>query len=85
LISSWLKTVKDYLKGFFLYGMVSHAYAEKRCLDDLIMLSLFGTIIGVPHLFNYYHLRLVPYYVTRLDPWRKRVLREKDFFDRIQE
>jgi len=85
LILSWLKTIKDYLKGFFLYGVVSHVYAEKRCLDDLIMLSLFGGIIGVPHLFNYYHLRLLPYYVTRLDPWRRRVLREKDFFDRIQE
>jgi len=29
-------------------------------------------------------LRLFPYYVKRLGPWKRRVLRERDFFDHIR-
>ena len=52
-------------------------------MEDLFMLGLFGTTIGFPRLFNYYHLRILPYYVHRLLPWNKRVLRERDFFDHV--
>lgn len=82
---SWIRTIKDYLKGIFLYNLISEAYIQKRHLDELIMFSLFGKIIGVPFLFNYYHLRLIPYYVPRLALWQKRVLKKKDFFDRIED
>jgi hypothetical protein len=85
LISSWLKSLKDYLKGFFFYGLHSHMQSEKRCMDDLFMLGIFGKPIGFPYLFNYYHLRFIPYYVQRLLPWKKRVLRERDFFDRVRD
>ncbi len=49
------------------------------------MVALVGKAIGFPGLFNYYHLRLFPYYVKRLGPWKRRVLRERDFFDQIRE
>ena len=58
-------------------------YSERRRLDELFMLSLFGETIGFPHLFNYYHLRFLPYYVGRFGAWQREVLREKDFFDHI--
>jgi hypothetical protein len=83
--ASWIKAIKDYLKGFFLYSLISHFHAERHCLDQYIMLCLFGKIIGIPHVFNYYHLRLLPFYVRRLDSWKREVLRERDFFDRIQD
>jgi hypothetical protein len=83
MFSSWIRSIKDYLKGFFLYGLLNHLYAEKRCVDELFMVGLFGNLIGIPSLFNYYHLRLMPYYVRRLDPWKRRVLKERDFFDRV--
>lgn len=85
LCAFWIKTIKDYLKGLFLYGLVGHFYAERRCLDRCIMLSLFGNTIGIPHLFNYYHLRLLPFYLGRIDSWKRDVLRERDFFDHIQD
>ncbi|MBN1848654.1 MAG: hypothetical protein JW932_08725 [Deltaproteobacteria bacterium] len=84
MISSFFKAVKDYLTGIFLYDLMSVAYAEKRSIDDLFTFGLFGTLIGFPHLFNYYHLRLMPYYVPRIHPWKRKVLREKDFFDQIR-
>jgi hypothetical protein len=46
---------------------------------------LFGKTIGFPDLFNYYHLRLMPLHMRDFDRWKKDVLRERDFFDRINE
>jgi hypothetical protein len=83
VFSSLIKTIKDYLIGFFLYGQLSYLYSEKRCVDHLFMLGLFGNSIGFPSLFNYYHLRLLPYYIRQLKPWKRRVLKERDFFDQV--
>jgi hypothetical protein len=47
------------------------------------MLGLFGRFIGFPSLFNYYHLRLLPFYIKRMDRWKRRVLKERDFFDQV--
>jgi hypothetical protein len=80
---SWITTLKDYLRGFFLYAYINQAYEEKRQVDDLLKFLLFGRTIGIPYLFNYYHLHLLPYYVKGLGPWKRRVLRERDFFDII--
>jgi hypothetical protein len=49
------------------------------------MLGVFGSEIGFPFLFNYYYLRLMPYYVPQLGLWKKRVLKERDFFDQISD
>ena len=81
----WIQTIKDYAKGFFLYDLIGGAYKEKRCLDDLFMVALVGKVIGIPCLFNYYHLRLFPYCVKRIGPWKRRMVRERDFFDQIRE
>ncbi len=80
-----MKSLTDYLRGLFLHGLHSHMQAEKRCMEDLFMLGFFGKPIGFPCLFNYYHLRLIPYYVHRLVPWKKRILKERDFFDKVSD
>jgi hypothetical protein len=85
VFSSWLRTIKDYLKGFFLYSLLTNLYSQKRCTENLFMLGIFGSEIGFPFLFNYYHLGLLPYYVRQLGPWKKRVLKERDFFDHISD
>ena len=81
----WIKTISDYLRGFFLFGVLDEIYAEKRFIDHQFLLGLFGKFLGIPHLFNYYHLRLLPYQMKRLDPWRHRILKERDFFDKIKD
>ena len=83
--SFWLNTIKRYVKGFFLHGFLDGINAQKRRLDEAIIFCLFGQFIGVPGLFNYYHLRLVPYYIGQLYSWKRRVLRERDFFDHISD
>lgn len=83
MLPAWLRNIGDFLKGLFLYGLQSHMQSEKRCMENLFMLGFLGKTIGFPHLFSYYHLRILPYYVHRLGPWKKRVLRERDFFDQV--
>lgn len=83
--SFWLNTIKMYVKGFFLHGFLDGINAQKRRLDEAIIFCLFGQFIGVPGLFNYYHLRLLPYYIGQLHSWKRRVLRERDFFDHISD
>jgi hypothetical protein len=83
LTSSWRTTLKDHLRGFFLHGFFENIGSEKRRLDDFFMLCLFGKTIGIPGIFNYYHLRLMPYYFKKLNSWKRRVLRERDFFDHV--
>ena len=85
LNTTWIKKIGDYLRGFFLYEIVAGISVEKHCLDELFMLGIFGNEIGFPGLFNFYYLRIMPYYSKRLDPWKRRVLRERDFFDHIKE
>jgi hypothetical protein len=73
------------LKGFFLYGLFEGVRGQRQRLDELMVFCLFGKFIGFPGLFNYYHLRLLPYYIDHLSSWKRRVLREKDFFDHISD
>ena len=85
LSSFWLKTIQQYLKGFFLSGILEGITRRKQHLEELVRLSVLGNLIGIPGLFNYYHLRLMPYYLGELKSWKRRLLRERDFFDYISE
>lgn len=42
------------------------------------MLALVGNLLGVPIPQSYYSLGLLPYLVTGIPVWKRRVLREKD-------
>lgn len=83
MLSGLLKGFVGFLKGLVFYNLWSHFYAQKRCVEDMFMLVLFGPIIGVPHLFRYYSLRLLPYYVREVAAWKKRMVKERDFFDQV--
>lgn len=81
MISSRLRSLGDTLKGFFLYGFLEGVHKEKRELENLFLLGVFGPSIGFPGLFNYYHLRLFPYCAMRMAAWKRRILKERDFFE----
>ena len=85
VILEFLRNLKDFFKGLFLYNLLGHFHAQKRCLENVFMLGLFGPMIGVPHLFQYYSLRLLPYYVGEFQTWKKRMVKEQDFFDKVSD
>jgi hypothetical protein len=75
--------LRDFLKGLLLYNIGHQFYEQKRCLENVFMLGLLGPMIGIPHLFQYYSLRLLPYYVRAFPAWKKRMVKERDFFDQV--
>jgi hypothetical protein len=50
-------------------------------LRAVFMLATVGDMIGVPILPPYYSLRLLPYVTPKIEAWKRRVLREKEFSD----
>ena len=81
----FLASLKDFFKGFIFADLYSPFYAERRCIENLFMLTVFGSAIGVPHLFNFYCLRLVPYHMKAFRAWKMRMVKERDFFDQVGE
>jgi hypothetical protein len=81
----WLDSWREWLRGM-LYGMAMYdavvMFRKQRAeMEHLFVLIVFGDIVGVPVLPPYYTLRLLPYVVPMVDPWRRRMLREKDLTD----
>ena len=70
----------------FLFGMVGlelaeHALEMRASVESLFMMALVCDMIGVPVLPPYYSLQLLPYVTQRINTWKRRVLREKEFTD----
>jgi len=85
LLSKFIKGLRDFLKGLFLYNIGQHFYEQKRCLENVFMLVLFGPMIGVPCPIHYYSLRLLPYSIRGFHSWKRRMVKERDFFDQVGE
>jgi hypothetical protein len=49
--------------------------------ETLFMLAIAGDMLGLPILPPYYSLRLLPYIIPYIAPWKHRVLREREFSD----
>ena len=70
----------------FIYGMAGmelaeHAMEMRASVESLFMLATVGDMLGVPILPPYYSLRLLPYLVPRIQSWKRRVLRIREFTD----
>ena len=75
-----------YKRPYGKYGLagyeIAHQALEMRAtMERLFMLGLFGDMLGVPILPPYYGLRLLPFVVPQIVPWKRRMLREKDVAD----
>lgn len=75
-----------HVAGEVFYGMTTFGWAqdllrEREEAENLFVLIIFGDLIGLPILPPYYTLRLLPYIVPKLDHWKRRLLRERDWTD----
>jgi hypothetical protein len=80
-IKKMKKTLGEVLYGLTIHELDLEIKKERGHTDNLFMLIIFGDIIGLPLLPPYYSLRLFPYIIPNIEPWKKRVLREKDLTD----
>jgi len=69
--------LKDFLIGATLYDVIKDL-DEKRLLTEYTLMSVvLGDMFGYP-VSSYYRLRMVPFWVPRLQAWKHRMLKERD-------
>jgi len=77
------KTLNEVLYGMTAYELQLEMKKEKGNLNNLLMLMVFGDIIGVPLFPPYYSMRLLPFVVPHIITWKRNIHREKDLTDII--
>jgi len=81
-----LSKVKDVLRSILLgatvFDMAQDALKMKWYIEQALMLASIGDLVGLP-VISYYRLRLLPYWIRRIEIWRTAILKEKDFTDKI--
>jgi len=65
------------------YEFEAELKKEKGNLNNLLMLMVFGDLVGLPIFPPYYSMRLLPYILPSYKTWRRNILREKDLTDVI--
>jgi hypothetical protein len=77
-LSRIMKNLRDFFFGATAFEIQQTVRQEKLARLDLILLSSFGDLLGIPVFPPYYSLRLLPYFHPALDSWKRRMLKEKD-------
>jgi hypothetical protein len=81
----FLRSIRDFIYGFFLHGMASEVHERKGALEDVFTLLFLGETIGVPVFPGFYSLRLVPYCAARFPRWKEKILKPKDLLDIVHD
>ncbi|MEN6321123.1 MAG: hypothetical protein ABFD82_20580 [Syntrophaceae bacterium] len=77
------KTLNEVFYGMTAYELELEMKKEKGSLNTLLMLMVFGDMIGVPLFPPYYSMRLLPFVVPHITTWKRNIHREKDLTDII--
>jgi len=77
------KTLKEVFYGYTTYELEIELRKEKGYLNNLLMLIVFGDLIGLPLFPTYYALRILPYIVPHINIWKRNLLREKDLTEMV--
>jgi len=64
-----------------LFELEKELVKEKGHLNNLLLLIVFGDLVGLPIFPPYYSMRLLPYIIPHMDKWKRGLLREKDLTD----
>jgi hypothetical protein len=80
-LEAWKMKIREFMYGMFGMEFAQHALEMRTSLETLFMLATVGDMLGVPILPPYYSLRLLPYVTPKIETWKRRVLREKEFSD----
>jgi len=77
------KTLNEVFYGMTAYELQLEMKKEKGALNNLLMLMVFGDVIGVPLFPPYYSMRLLPFVIPHMTTWKRNIHREKDLTDII--
>jgi len=74
--------LKSILFGATLFDMTQDALRMKWYTEQSLMLVSIGDMLGLP-IVSYYRLRLLPYWIHKIQIWKTAVLKEKDITEKI--
>jgi hypothetical protein len=74
--------IKSFLFGATVGPLVRDALVSWRRAEYALMLVAVGDMLGYP-ISSYYRLRLLPYWIGRLDSWKAYFLKERDVIERL--
>jgi len=80
-LKSFPKTLREIMYGMTIHEMDLELKKERGHLDHLLMLVVFGDLVGLPLLPPYYSMRLLPYIIPSINKWKRSLLRERDLTD----
>lgn len=74
------EAVKSFLFGATVGPLVRDALVNWRRAEYAVMLVTVGDMLGYP-ISSYYRLRLLPYWIRRLDSWKAYFLKDRDLIE----
>ena len=75
------RVMSEVLYGFTAYELEVEMKKQKGDLNNLLMVMLFGDLLGLPMFPPYYSLRILPFVVPNIAVWKRNIQREKDLTD----
>jgi hypothetical protein len=79
--SRCIDSLRDFLEGAIIREPTLVAMKERSMLERTLLLVVFGYTLGIPAPGSYYSLRLLPHLFMVMEPWKRRMLRERDWTD----
>jgi hypothetical protein len=79
--SSFWSALKEFIEGAVVREPMLVVMREKGGLEKILLLLMFGDILGIPISRSYYSLRILPYVVPLIVPWKRGLLKERDWTD----
>ncbi len=72
------KALEEVFYGMTVHELERELKKEKGDLHKLLMLMIFGDLVGLPLFPPYYSMRLLPHIIPFYRTWRRNLLRERD-------
>lgn len=77
------KALKDFLLGATVYDTILDLREKRLLTEYMLMTVVLGDMFGFT-VSSYYRLKILPFWVPRVQAWRDFMLKERDITDRLK-
>jgi len=82
-VSKVKKALKDFLLGATVYDTILDLREKRLLTEYMLMTVVLGDMFGFT-VSSYYRLKILPFWVPRVQAWRDFMLKERDITDRLK-
>jgi hypothetical protein len=79
----FLRKIKDFFIGATVYSAIKEIEEKRLLVEYGLMLAVLGDMLGYP-VSCYYRLRLLPFWLPRIEAWKSFLLKEKDVTEKLK-